>query len=159
MTGKTHLACGAMASAGAAILLRPIEGSLILALAAGIAGSAFPDIDHPNSIISKKLKMGGKIIPFFFSHRGIFHTPFLYAMIGLLLLLFHPSASIQTYLTFFMIGAGSHILLDLLNPGGIPVFYPITKKKHSLLHIPSSGIADKVLRYLFIASTIFLFFI
>ncbi len=158
MTGKTHLACGAMVSAGTALLLRPIEGSMIIALAAGIAGSAFPDIDHPNSIISKKLKLGGKIIPFFFSHRGLFHTPFLYTMIGVIVLLFHPSASIQTYLTFFMIGVGSHILLDMLNPSGIPVFFPITKKKYPLLHIPSSGIADTVLRYLFIASAIVLSF-
>lgn len=50
-------------------------GLAITAMGVGAIGATIPDIDHPNSKISHKLKPVSAIVTLMFSHRGIFHSP------------------------------------------------------------------------------------
>jgi len=137
MRGKTHMIGGA----AVALSLMSITGifefqTLAVGAAVGAIGGLIPDIDHPNSKIAHKTKFVGTIISRLFKHRGFWHTPFLYAILwgGLRLWL---GASLWVNLLFA--GVFSHLLLDLLNPTGIPVFFPFTTKKFHLAKIRTGG--------------------
>lgn len=105
-------------------------------------GSLLPDIDHPNSHI-------GKFFPgitSFFRHNNIIHrelTHSLYATllillfflcINLLLKVFFLSLYNSMYIYIFagqfgiLIGYLSHILLDMINPSGVCLLYPLKKR-------------------------------
>lgn len=112
-----------------------------IVIAGGWLGGLMPDIDHPNSTISRYKVFG---IPIFkpiawlinslFGHRGATHT--LWALIltwapFLLLPAFIPSQYILTQLVSVLFGIGyavgylSHLLLDSLTPSGTPMFWPL----------------------------------
>lgn len=50
---------------------------MAICVSSSIIGSLIPDIDEPNSIVGKKVKLLSKGFKFVFGHRGIIHTPFL----------------------------------------------------------------------------------
>lgn len=82
MLGKTHRLGGIMIGATAPIVIEktlhmPIENVALfttVTILGGAIGSLFPDLDHQNSIISKKLKPVSKIVREFTHHRGLTHT-------------------------------------------------------------------------------------
>lgn len=43
------------------------------------------------------------------------------------------------------VGELSHLFLDMLNPSGIPLLWPITRKRISLLPIQTGGKMDRVI--------------
>lgn len=82
MLGKTHRLGGIMIGTAAPVIIEkslniPI-GNITLfttvTILGGAIGSLLPDLDHPNSIISKKLKPISKIVKEFAHHRGLTHT-------------------------------------------------------------------------------------
>lgn len=91
----------------------------------GILGSLLPDIDHPKSTISLKLKSY-----LFIRHRGFTHS--LTALL-LLILLAPWGEKILHYNLYqgIIIGIISHIFLDSLTPSGVQLFFPC-KKRFSL---------------------------
>lgn len=109
-------------------------------------GSLLPDIDHPTSTMSKK--MGLLLLPYrilqfifgkfektkhFVGHRGITHTV-LFLVIPILIALFVPMYGIiKIALIGIAIGIFSHLFMDMLNPMGVPLFLPITRRKFRLL--------------------------
>lgn len=116
--------------------------SFIMLIMTLYIGSLLPDIDHPNSHI-------GKFFPgitSFFRHNNIIHrelTHSLYATllillfflcINLLLKVFFLSLYSSMYLYIFagqfgiLIGYLSHILLDMINPSGVCLLYPLKKR-------------------------------
>lgn len=82
MLGKTHRLGGIMIGTITPIIIQktlntPINNITtftITTIIGGAIGSLLPDLDHPNSIISKKIKPLSKIIREFAHHRGITHT-------------------------------------------------------------------------------------
>ena len=82
MLGKTHRLGGIMIGAVTPLVLERIihvniDNTLLFTcttMAGGAIGSLLPDLDHPNSIISKKLKPVSKAVREFAHHRGITHT-------------------------------------------------------------------------------------
>lgn len=88
----------------------------------GILGSLLPDIDHPKSTISLKLKLY-----LFIKHRGFTHS--LTALF--LFILIAPWAGTilnQDLYRGIIIGIISHIFLDSLTPSGVQLFFPCKKR-------------------------------
>ncbi|WP_238918751.1 metal-dependent hydrolase [Clostridium sp. YIM B02555] len=109
-----------------------------------IIGSLFPDIDHRNSYIGKKAKGISKTINKLAGHRKLFHAPLMY------LLLYSISAGIPMKKVYFIgitglfFGILSHLILDSFTIGGLPWFYPFTKKKFSLGKIKTNSKLEDV---------------
>ncbi|MBI2548380.1 metal-dependent hydrolase [Candidatus Woesearchaeota archaeon] len=83
-------------------------------------GALLPDIDHPGSLLGKRVKLVGWL----FSHRGIWHSLLLpAAILGLGWFFFpwflYPSMALS-------LGIVSHLLLDGLTPRGVRLFYPFS---------------------------------
>ncbi len=103
------------------------SAGITLIIMGSLIGGIFPDIDNPDSsmghlsrplstIIGKIGKFTGKTGV---NHRGIFHDIAIY-IAGLILsyLYFPPVIG-------FFIGAISHLMLDSLNPMGVPILFGI----------------------------------
>lgn len=84
---------------------------------AAIMGALFPDIDTPESALGRRLP--------FFSLLGGGHRGWTHSLVGLVLfstlLLFVFSIDIAMA---FAAGYLSHLLLDMLNPAGVRIFWP-----------------------------------
>jgi len=147
MRGTTHMAGGVAAVLACTLVTKqPLSSPLILlASAAGAAGSLLPDIDHPNSKITNKAKPVGVILSFIFSHRGLFHAPALYLLLLALWCVLAPEV-LLFYGNMFFLGIFSHLTLDALNAGGIPVFFPFETKRRRLLNLRTGGFVEVFLR-------------
>lgn len=136
MTGRTHLLAGA--AAGAAFLsLRgagaPDPGGAAAALGAACLGALLPDIDHPGSLLSRGAGPAGAVPGLFLRHRGPTHSlaaalaawagaSWLCAARGL------PAAAALAALLGYL----SHLLLDALTPGGVPLLWPLSGRRAGL---------------------------
>lgn len=119
MLGKTHVVAGICAGVGltTAVAASPLAGAVIIG--ESWLGSLFPDIDHKNSKISKKMKLTGFIARLFAGHRTLFHNPLTYAAVYAILRYFRPDLA-RVLVPLFM-GIGTHLFLDALTPMGIPL--------------------------------------
>lgn len=137
MKGSTHLALGAALGVAIGSQAAQYTGSLplgIISATACIAGSLFPDIDIQGSRISRRAKLLSKTASFAFGHRGFLHSPLFLVVFSAVLWTFLPCYVILG----FCVGFISHLVLDLLNPAGIPLLFPY-KKRYSILKIPSGA--------------------
>lgn len=105
-------------------------------------GSLIPDIDEPNSILGKKVKLLSKGLKTIFGHRGIIHTPIFLVLLSFIIFYFGrkyvpPDYESYFYLAFinFNVGYVSHLFLDMLTPAGIMLFYPFSKNKFKLMSL------------------------
>lgn len=119
MLGKTHAVAGICAGVGltTAVAASPLAGAVIVG--ESWLGSLFPDIDHKNSKISKKMKLTGFIARLFAGHRTLFHNPLTYAAVYAILRYFRPD--LARFLVPLFMGIGTHLFLDALTPMGIPL--------------------------------------
>lgn len=160
MVGKTHAIVGA-SSALAVGALFGFAPSALMIIGAAI-GALVPDIDIRNSKIASLnfltrgfswlmrkviLPLEAFILNFLVSllravginaaeavpsHRGpLTHSPVGVAMLALPLLAVVPYNPMLC--VFILIGMISHLAVDMLNPEGIPVAYPVTAKKMRLV--------------------------
>jgi inner membrane protein len=133
MQGQTHLV-GGLTIVGATALIPPITMlALNPASVAGVAlGTLMPDIDHPHSTISHVLPFGG---------LGLQHRTWTHSLLLLLVLSGLALFLGRTFAVAFFVGYLSHLLLDMLNPTGIPWLYPFNKKKQrwARIYVGSTG--------------------
>lgn len=108
-------------------------------------GSLIPDLDHPKSLIGRKFKVLSKGINKTFGHRGITHTP-LFLIIYSILIMRLPNifqGYVKTIVQYFsfgtIIGYISHLILDFITVGGIPLLYPISKRHFRIARFRSSS--------------------
>lgn len=148
MQWTTHIAGGAVA-AGVIITAYMNHdfslGSEPAALIPGVFGLAIiggltPDIDLKTSKMGQQAKSVSAIINFFFGHRTLFHAPIFYLL--LYLVLKAPLLQYHILMLAFTAGALSHIVLDMLNVKGIPLFYPV-KGNYHIASIKNGGLAEK----------------
>lgn len=145
MNYKTHINGGALVGL---YISSQIPKSHILSagifLGGTLIGSILPDIDHKNSYIGKKTKGVSKAINKFAGHRKLFHAPLFY----LLLYSMSIGAILQKLLfvsvTGIFCGVLSHLVLDSFTIGGLPWFYPLTKKRFSLGKIKTSSKVEEI---------------
>ena len=144
MMGRTHMAFGLLTSL-VALPLAQTNKYIFISLV--VLGSLLPDIDCPNSKISKKAKTLSKAIHALFGHRGFFHTIFMGAIVYLVIIYLTS----KIYATPILIGFISHLIADGFTKSGINFLHPITTLRlHGFIETNST------LEHVFLAVTIIL---
>ena len=97
-----------------------------------VVGSYAPDVDLKNSTLGQKLRM----ISHLFRHRGLTHTLLFPVLLTLLMmgLKAQGMAVVPELLLGFNVGWVTHIIADAFNHKGVPILWPIVRKK---LHVAS----------------------
>lgn len=148
MKGTTHILGGMAISAGVASIspIPLVASQTIVILGGGIIGALLPDIDHPNSKISRSNIFTGvtsAAVSNVTGHRGAIHTPIAMIIIAIVLGCFIENPLGYSYSSFlykgFVMGFLSHLLLDTLSPGGIMWGYPANKKYFSIMSIKTGS--------------------
>lgn len=150
MTGRTHLLMGLYCGGVYATATGQDPIPLVIAAA---AGSLLPDVDSCTSTLGRKIFPAALAIQAIFHHRTLFHSPLLYGMLWLILHSAFPQYG--PILSAAMIGIASHLILDLLNPKGIPLLYPYPKRFH-LGNFKTGGLLDHMLQITMILAGIWL---
>jgi membrane-bound metal-dependent hydrolase YbcI (DUF457 family) len=145
-------------------------------LALSSVGSYIPDIDHTGSVAGKrialvsypirwisrifswlyrktKFKLFDKISEMF-AHRGIFHSPIFWAIVFIPLFMFVPPLVTHSFARGLVeagfvglaIGVILHMLADMLNPTGIPLFMPLFNHKFSIGKIVTGSKSEFVFK-------------
>ena len=130
MQGLTHFFAGAAAGAALANYAAPdnVESAVIITAASAIFSLA-PDIDVRGSKASNKVgAVASGVLHLFVEHRGFFHSPFCYILLGGIAYLFFPE--LFYLIIACVLGAFTHIFLDCFNYYGCPLLYPYTKRFH-----------------------------
>ncbi|MEO0837423.1 MAG: metal-dependent hydrolase [Cyanobacteria bacterium J06643_5] len=102
-------------------------------LLAGIGG-LLPNLDHPKSVLGRKLWFISYPLSAVVGHRGITHSLLatVFMVITLILVTALPEYNAYRWaIAPLCVGYLSHIAGDMLTPSGVPLFYP-KKKKYSL---------------------------
>lgn len=129
--------------------LEMIENALFIS--SSVIGSLLPDIDHRGSYIGRRAKIVSTVVNKTLGHRGAIHSPIIMtSLTGILYFLLKQK--IQSSLLLFgclglLVGIFSHILLDSFTIGGIPLLYPFSKKKYSLLKISTGGVGESLVLF------------
>ncbi|MBR5730554.1 MAG: metal-dependent hydrolase [Firmicutes bacterium] len=154
MQGTTHLFAGAAAGAALAntVAADDIKAAGIITLSAAVLALA-PDIDVRGSKASNRTGLAGGVLRLFTEHRGFFHSPICYIILGAIAYAIAPD---QLYAILAgVIGALTHIFLDCFNAYGCPLFYPIPKRIH-FARVKPHGFTDIVLTVCFLIFLIFI---
>jgi inner membrane protein len=124
------------------------EAAQAAVLAGAMIGSLFPDIDHQQSYISQKVPIASFAASTVFKHRGFLHSPAFILLAGILLIVGSRTmlSGMQQqfanqFLSGFLPGMLSHIILDTFNKQGIPWLWPY-KKRFRLLPIRTDSIME-----------------
>lgn len=111
------------------------QSKILIIITSGlILGSLFPDIDHKNSYLSRKIKPLSYITSRIFKHREFTHSIVGTISIYYLLYLILGKINIEyiykdMFIRAFIIGVISHIFLDMMTISGVVLFYPLYKKR------------------------------
>src|SRR5258708_672668 len=161
MNGRTH-DLAAITALGAVVLIRPAEtvalATVLVAILANQIGGITPDIDQPTAPFWRNLPIGkyvGKTFDKFLGgHRFLSHS-----LIGAFLFgfAFHyilqvlrpsfPHLNMDVIWWSFMLGYGSHLVMDTLTTEGVPWFLPIPIKfgipPIKVLRIQTGGLVER----------------
>lgn len=151
MMGRTHLAAAICVSTVVATHCQTMSfTNSLLAVCGAAFGSLLPDIDHRNSTISNSMRPISFFTHLIFGHRKLLHDPIAYAVLLGPALYFRPSIFLWALAFGILIG---HLLLDALNPKGIPVLYLLTRGKVRLhlANIETNSIVDFIFGVLCLA--------
>lgn len=157
MTGKTHaiggVTFGILTLKVLHLSLSPLETIVWYVMCA--LGGLLPDIDHPNGMLNK-YTLG---IPYLlcrrFKHRTFTHSILFSILTFIIITLWLKNMVISLGL---FTGVWSHLLLDTLNPTGIPYLYPFNKKKLSICKVRTGSPQEIVVLFLcFVAGYVMLF--
>lgn len=140
MTGSTHAAGGLAVGCAVGAALARWPGDLVTIITCAIfslLGALLPDIDHPDSMIGRRLPGVSHATAAAFGHRGLVHTVwaaggfgllafFLAGWLGGALGVVGVVGDIQVPATLAtMAGALSHLALDSLTRSGVTPLSPL----------------------------------
>lgn len=142
MTGRTHDMAAVTALLGAVIIAPPGQLTLataLLAILANLIGGIAPDIDEPTAPFWRNLPIGGVfgrlITRMMGGHRFITHSLVgvaILAWLSHLLLMFLSPILTNINITLvwyaFLLGLGSHLVMDTLTKEGVPWLLPVPIK-------------------------------
>lgn len=155
MTYKTHLAGGTLLGLTSIGVLSAFNMDIGLSnqsilVSCSTIGALIPDIDHRGSFLGRRLKLTSFLASSLFEHRGPTHSPII--MSGFMFFLYFLSSlffTIKGPVTYAFLGTYigiiSHILLDMITKGGVPLLYPITKKKFSLTKMKTGSMFENLI--------------
>lgn len=123
MKGTTHMLIGVAAFSSFSTHADIEPGAFIAGLALAALGSVLPDIDHPQSFISRRLPLPlWLVIP----HRGITHSL-------LAVLIWIPLSMVHWSLGIIGLGYVLHIAADLVTKNGTSLYAPFSRVRVGLL--------------------------
>lgn len=138
MQGSTHALIGMVAGLA---LSQPVTAPFAILL--GGIGGLLPDIDHPNSKISRQVPLI-RLFTFWIPHRTLTHS------IWAALLMLLPALLIHPLLICLWAGFVLHIAADMATLRGVPLLYPLTRFPCYLLPRPlrilTGGTIETILR-------------
>lgn len=157
MNGKTHILGGLLAASFLSVqadiftpkeLISIDEHSVVcfgVYLSCSVVGALMLDIDKKGTKASNCCKTVSFFSRLLFSHRGFTHSFLALILVGVLLfpLTFCPIGSACFLGT--IVGYLSHILLDMMNPGKVPLFFPF-KRRFSILNIGTGSFGEYLFR-------------
>lgn len=144
----THIAFGVLLG----IIFEPMIGMDSLAYYSMIIFfSLLPDIDKHDSKIGNKTPVISHLIENVFGHRGLFHSPLAMIVFGYLILHFIS----QPVALVFLVGYGSHLLIDSFTKSGINLLYPLTTFKLKGF-VKTSGALEYFILFLIVVFIIYL---
>ena len=141
MSGGAHMAIGLMTGAllavGAGV---PSPVSITAAVVCAFA-ALLPDIDHPQSIIGRRVWMIARPLSLVTTHRGITHSLAALAVVSI------AAAFVLPMPIALLIGAGyaSHLAADALTRRGVPFFAPLSWRMVSLARIAPAGAFERLI--------------
>lgn len=142
MNYKTHINGGILIGLYVTSQMKDIpiiSSSTAIFLGGSILGSLLPDIDHKSSYIGRRAKTVSKAINKLAGHRKLFHAPLLYMFLYSISIGMTADRLAIVFINGLFFGIMSHLILDSLTIGGLPWFYPISKKKVSLAKIKTNS--------------------
>ncbi|AOQ23055.1 Inner membrane protein YdjM [Moorella thermoacetica] len=149
MTARTH----ALGGFTAALLLAKTGclGQYWLSLTAvGALGGLLPDVDHPGSYVGRRVPLVSDAVEMAFGHRGATHSllaVFLFYLAARLAALRFLGVGVAGPLALALAaGYLSHLLLDMLNPQAVPLFWPWKARVRFPVPpiIPTGGLVEAV---------------
>lgn len=120
---RTHVLVGLFF----ALLFLPAENKIIF-VGIVLLACIIPDVDSRFSKIGKKKTF--RILQFFVKHRGIVHSLTFLLIVGLVFWFTYPFVVVP-----FVLGFGSHLLMDGLTKQGVKLFYPINIKVKGFVRV------------------------
>ena len=147
MKGASHLLIGLGAAAVVQRIYAPFGDSwqaLALAGAAAVVGALLPDVDSDESVIRQATGTArsggcvGKLASLGISaitggHRVGTHTAVAWLVISAIAWAVGRVANLPYIAIAFSVGYLSHLLADALTVEGVPLFWPLTKRRVCLL--------------------------
>lgn len=133
----THLVFGVTAAFGLSHL-GWLEVSVPVFAAAGI-GALLPDIDHPGSVVGRRLKLVSIPVSMIFGHRGITHS--LIAVVAMAAAIAWQIGS-QSWIAALAVGYLTHLIGDWLTPSGIPFLWPNRRKFASPIGFKTNSMTE-----------------
>ncbi|WP_160693448.1 metal-dependent hydrolase [Clostridium sp. C2-6-12] len=146
MNYKTHINGGILVGLYVSIQMqnKPLIPTGVL-LGGALLGSLLPDIDHRNSYIGRKVKTASKAINKLAGHRKLFHAPLVYLLLYSIGLGMIKDNLLLMGINGLFLGILSHLILDSFTIGGLPWFYPLSKKRFSLAGIKTNSKLEDIL--------------
>lgn len=144
MLGRTHLGIGLIVGYGLCMALNIPNEEVAPLMVGSAVGSLLPDIDHPESSFGRKVRIISIPINHILGHRGLTHSLVFAGFSFALGLYFGKGVAVAV-----MFGVLSHLLLDMLNPSGIPLLYPIKQRIH-ILSIETGSAKERLMFWLLI---------
>lgn len=167
MKFKTHQMASVVTCTLAVQNLAIIKNSELGILATGLVfvggsiGATLSDLDHPNSKIRRFIRklFTGNAQPtksYSPNHRREPHMPFYWLLTFGIIFSIIKNPVILMFLIGTAIGVFSHLLIDLFNPLGIPLYGPFSKKKVSLFFIKTGSVGETIFMLLLTGLQIYL---
>jgi len=158
MTIATHIPASLTFGLAAVAVVKPaIVPSIIWG---HIIGACLPDIDYADSAIGKIFYPVSIRIEALFGHRTFCHS-LLFMWIIYIILKFcnlYLFAVSTNFIIGIMLGMFFHNVVDMLNPGGVALFWPFVKTRMILTRSPAHQIkVGSKAEFLFLGACIFIF--
>lgn len=155
MTGKTHASCGILVWALAIEYYKTDLFTSVTIVVLAVIASLLPDICHTQSKIGRKIRIVSFFIRLLFGHRTFTHSILFIVIIGLGLYVIQTP---QYYFMTIITGLISHVILDMLTPKGVKLFYPIPLTVKLPITFKTGGLVDLSLASALIIGSLYTLF-
>ncbi|MBF7024636.1 metal-dependent hydrolase [Staphylococcus kloosii] len=155
MTGKTHASCGILVGALAIEYYKTDLFTSVTIVVLAVIASLLPDICHTQSKIGRRMRILSFFIRLLFGHRTFTHSILFIVIIGLGLYVIQTP---QYYFITIITGLISHVILDMLTPKGVKLFYPIPLTVKLPITFKTGGLVDLSLASALIIGSLYTLF-
>lgn len=147
MLFPTHFIGGALVALYISPRADPV--TTLVTAAAGALAALLPDVDSPESFMGSRIPVLPSAVRMTVGHRGPLHSLAAAAALYFLIYWFHPLvfAGLPPELSLWMLGGYvSHLVLDMLNPAGVPLLWPLPGRL-GLPLIQTGGILERLIAF------------